>query len=180
MTIVSITVVAGMLFCVFVYQMSSDRLEEKNQNSAKEQTSQMSIRYEYTGTIPDFSPNEDEIPEEKYHESVEAALKDGIWGEGEEYQANMDTLIKQLEGEEYALVFYRAIKNKKVECFVACKLKIKLFDGVKKYTALVAYPTESKKNAWFMGNSIDTVRTYLDFSDYKKTTSIDGNDKRFV
>lgn len=107
--------------------------------------SEMSISYKFTGKVPDFSLKEDEIPEEKYYESVEEALKNKIFSEGMEYLINIDEVIKKLESEEYVALFYRTIKDKKTECFTACKLKVKEFDGVKKYAFLFAYPTETKK-----------------------------------
>lgn len=171
--VISVGVVMFMILVLLIFALSAQRGEGTGE------TKGMSISYEITGKLPDFSKSDKEIPDERYYDTVEEAMKNGVWPEGA-YQQRIDTVIKKLESDDYVSIFYLTKKDKKTECFTACKLKAKVIDGRKKYAPLFAYPIESKKNGRYGGDSTSMVRTALDFSDYEDNMSVDGEDKRFI
>ena len=157
------------LFCLLIF-LSLIAPEEENGGNG-------SIIIEYNGDISLPFSNK---PEPVYADTKEEALTyhvDYYFGEYP-YMMNVNNVIKLLENDEYATMFYTCFNenDKKVQGFVASKFNIKFANGKKQYALTFVSLTES--NGSRRQKLIDTLHGVAPLYDYlAKYSIIEG--KRF-
>ena len=157
------------LFCLLIFLSLVAPKEENGGNG--------SIIIEYNGDISLPFSNK---PELVYADTKEEALTyhvDYYFGEYP-YMMNVNNVIKLLENDEYATMFYTCFNenDEKVEGFVASKFNIKFANGKKQYALTFVSLTES--NGSRRQKLIDTLHGVAPLYDYlAKYSIIEG--KRF-
>lgn len=125
--------------------------------------------------------DEGAIEDSKYKDSIEEALKTRIFSDVEqEYMRNIDEILFQLESDNYVTIYYRSVKNEKLECYTVAKFKKKAFDGVVKYAFLTCTYTEMGSDARVVENFEDNLKNQLISVDYNRNMSVYPGEKRFV
>ena len=131
-----VVVIAGVVFL----------FSKQAKKNIAEMTKNMEVntedRKETTGDNPEISvnimkdafANQQDVSDDYYDTMQEALLNATISLELEEqYRSNIDEVIKEFEGDEYALLFYRSVKNKKEESFNFVRFKIQYDENNKQY-----------------------------------------------
>lgn len=176
MALLGIMAIIGMLFMLAVKGTLVDYgiLKDKNEDP------QVTVTYEYNPKQMEKSKKS--ISDSDYQDTLQLALEKGRKDLDDEtmYQKNIDEVIKRIENEEYILLYFRSVKNKKQECLTMAKFKKKEIDGKEKYYFLLCYPTEDEKNAWYIGNFKDDIEGLLVLSDYMQDLNINPSKGRFI
>ncbi|MCI5741506.1 MAG: hypothetical protein SO445_09460 [Lachnospiraceae bacterium] len=133
---------------------------------------------------------EEKIPDEKYYDTVEEAMKnaDILFDESLsdaficEQMKNIQDIVKEFENGDYKSVYYKTEyerSQRPQSDFVFAKFKIKEFDGVKKYAFLEAYPCNCDGYTW--GEKQEAyIDMALQLSDYEQGININKDSTRFV
>ena len=125
--------------------------------------------------------DEEAIEDFKYKNNIEEALQTRIFSDIEqEYMRNIDELLFQTESDNYVTIYYRSVKNEKLECYTVAKFKKKVFDGVVKYAFLTCTYNEMGADARVVGNFEDNLKNQLISVDYNRDMSVFPGKKRFV
>lgn len=169
--LIALVIIAGGIKILSIL-MPEEGEVQKNQTTKTE----ISIN----GDVPDFSSDfdEDTIEDSKYYDTIEESLRNAEKHEGQEYMNNMDEIIFELESEDYVTVYYRSIKDKKLECFTMAKFKKKEIDGKVKYTPLRREYHEAKAGSWTIGSFEDHLDSLLDLLPFFSRLGPD-EEKRF-
>ena len=114
-----------------------------------------------------------------YYDSVEEALANETRVlKDDPYMRQVDEIIKRWESDEYAVIYYRAIKDSKTEGFVTCKFKVQNKEK-RQYAVMACSPTESNVNDKFLKTDpIEHVRSFIELEGYVTNYSVD-DDKKF-
>ena len=118
-----------------------------------------------------------------YYDSVEEALANATTMFSDEpYMMRVDEIIKRWENDEYAVIYYRAIKDSETEGLVMCKFKVQ--DKEKRqYAVMACAPTEMNikvMKGWFFRRDpdpIEHVRSFIELEGYVTNYSVDDNKK---
>ena len=126
--------------------------------------------------------DEDNIDDSRYRDSIEEAVRlDSIVKDLEdEYTRKVDEIIFQMESDEYVVVYYRSIKNKKFQRFTLAKFKKKEFDGQVKYAYLYNEIFNCKKGAIVLGNFQSGMEQILPMKDLLRDFGVEPDNKRFL
>ena len=135
------------------------------------------------GSLDEMMPiDEEAIEDSKYYDSVQEASEARKSSSDAEqgYMCNIDEIIFQAESDGYVTIFYRSVKNEKVEGFTLAKFKKKVFDGKTKYAFLTCSFSESKKDSWTVMGFEELLKHILALSDYERDMSVYPGEKRFI
>ena len=113
-----------------------------------------------------------------YYDSVEEALANATTMFSDTpYMMRVDEIIKRWESDEYAVIYYRAIKDSKTEGFVLCKFKVQ-DKGKKQYAVMACTSSEAKVNSWYLNNKpIEDIRIFTEMEGYVTNYSVYDNKK---
>ena len=119
--------------------------------------------------------------DEYYDTMQEALLNATINLEPEEqYRRNIDEVIKQFESDEYVLLIYRSIKNKKEEAYNEVRFKIYTENGEKQYYFEKMRGTTAEYNSIYLGNAQEVVENCLVGSDIFGSMGVNPDEERFM
>lgn len=126
--------------------------------------------------------DEEAIEDSKYYDSLQEASKARQSSSDAEqgYMCNIDEIIFQAESDGYVTIYYRSVKNEKLECFTMAKFKKKIFDGKTKYAFLTSSFCETEESSWTFGKFDDHLRRVLILLDYDRDMSVYPGEKRFI
>lgn len=147
--------------CEMSEQIQSNLIEESNKNYLTTETSSKKKELIYCDTM---------------QEAIKSVDSDFFIENP--YMSNVDEIVKIVENEKSALLFYRAYFNEKEEAFMVCKFVKENMEGEKKYALQVLEPMQITKGAFHIGTPLDIIKSNLALSDYKLDMSIDYENMR--
>ena len=156
-----------------------------NQSWGTANNGQQKIQTQITlsgGDLDEIAPiDEDAIADERYKDTALEAIEavQALAPPEQVYRWKVDEVIFQKENDEYAILYYRAVKDKNKECFTFVKLKKKQVDGLIKYAVLAFNPTEHTRKTQYIGGFNGYVQRNLELADINRNMGIDPN-KRFI
>ena len=136
------------------------------------------------GNLDQIAPiDEDAIADERYRDTPQEAIEavQALAPPEQVYRWKVDEVIFQKESDEYAVLYYRAVKDKNQECFTFVKLKKKQVAGSVKYAVLTFNPHERNTKDKFMkmGGFDYYVQINLSMKDMDRNMGVDP-EKRFI
>lgn len=133
-----------------------------------------------------YYTNEDiekKLTDNDYYDTVDIAMKNAKlhYLKGDEYQQNIDEIVKYLENENYIAVFFRSVESERVECFTLAIFKKKEIKETTKYAFIRCESTETFKNEIIIqGEYKDNIEGRLRYIDLIQDYNIDRENTRFM
>ena len=135
------------------------------------------------GNLDQIVPiDEDAIADERYRDTPQEAIEavQTLAPLEQVYRWKVDEVIFQKESDEYALILYRAIRDKNMHCTTLVKLKKKYFNETVKYAVLSWNPYEYGRHIIVAGGFRSYVQNHLDLMDMGRDMGIEPEKKRFL
>lgn len=179
-----IALIGGLLF-LFTKQAKKDinemaenmEITTGNTKDTTEESPEISINITQNN-----SAGQQSTSDEYYDTMQEALLNATISLESEEqYRRNIDEVIKEFESDEYALLVYRSVKDKKEEAFNFVRFSLQYNEtGYKQYQVKSMTGNAVKYNSIFMNdNANELIKSALWASEIKNI-GVNPEKERFV
>jgi len=171
---------AGAILSIFLLLLVTGILLNHGILKRKGAQPEVTVKYTPGGSFSDI--DEGNIADSEYQETLQEALyRNGIEMEGEtEYQKNIDEIIKTFENDDYISIFFRSVRDSKLECFTMAKFKKKTIDGKVKYVFLTSIPRAAPKDGWYIDNFEENIRGHLTLCDFMQNVNISPESTRFL
>ena len=128
------------------------------------------------------SSGEQDISDDDYYDTMQEALLNATINLEleEQYRRNIDEVIKEFESDEYTLIIYRSVKDKKEEACNEVRFSIHTKNGRKLYHFEKMSGTTARYNSIYLGNAKEVTKSCLIGSDIFGSIGVNPDKERFM